>query len=193
MEQEHYQRPWSQGDLTKLCGIFASINLLRTSLKAPFLTHRYCENLFALGAEYLRRCGFMRGMLKDGISDHQLWLLLRFLCIRIERWHPVRLKLQRPFRKRTEPVPMKMFTDRMAQLLAVPGTAAIIAYETTLDAHYTVVRSVTPSALMLNDSTGITRLLRRSCSTTALALSKGRSKLLHPGSTIILTASARSR
>jgi hypothetical protein len=143
-------KPFEQGDLDGLCGVYAVVNATRL---AAHPHHRLrvadCRELFAALLTELADEGRLRGFVTHGLGPRILARLLR----RAERWlrkhHGLALGVSRPFRKQDEPGPEECLRV-LAEHLERPGTAAIVGS----DEHWTVIRAVTAKRLLLADSDG---------------------------------------
>jgi len=143
-------RPFEQGDLDGLCGVYAVVNATRLAAHPHRrLRAADCHELFAALLAELAGEGRLRGFVAAGLGTRVMARLLR----RAERWlrkrHGLALEVRRPFAKRDQPEPeecLRVLTEHLAR----PGTAAIVGS----DEHWTVVRAVTPKRLLLADSDG---------------------------------------
>ena len=143
-------RPFEQGDLDGLCGVYAVVNATRL---AAHPHHRLraadCYGLFAALLAELAHEGRLRGFVATGLGPRVMNRLLR----RADRWlrkrHGLALEVSRPFAKRDQPGSEECLRV-LAEHLARPGTAAIVGS----DEHWTVVRADTPKRLLLADSDG---------------------------------------
>ena len=137
-------RPFAQGDLDWLCGVYAVINAVRLAARPHCrLGKADCGELFAALLAELAGAGRLRGFVTGGMGRGMLVRLLR----RADRWlrkrHGLALEVSRPFAERDEPGPEACLRV-LAAHLARPGTAAIVGS----DEHWTVVRAVTPRRLL---------------------------------------------
>jgi hypothetical protein len=143
-------RPFEQGDLDGLCGVYAIVNAVRLAAQPH---HRLrvadCRELFAVLLAELADEGRLRGFVTHGLGSRVLARLLR----RAERWlrtqHGLTLEVHRPFRKQDQPEfdeCLRVLTEHLERL----GTAAIVGS----DEHWTVIRGVTAKRLLLADSDG---------------------------------------
>jgi hypothetical protein len=143
-------RPFEQGDLDGLCGVYSVSNAVRLSAHLHRrLPTAECRGLFAALLAELADEGRLRGFVAAGLGPRVLTRLLR----RAKRWlrkhHGLVLEVSRPFAKRDEPGPGECLRV-LAEHLERPGTAAIVGS----DEHWMVIRGVTPKRLLLADSDG---------------------------------------
>lgn len=179
-------RPWRQSDLDKTCGIVSITNAIRLCVGTVVLGRQESVDLFADGAGYLLRRGFLKEILREGMGQHEHLHLVHFLCRVLERRYAIRLKVNRPYRKRTKNIPITIVTEQLAEFLAVGGRAALCSFETTEYSHYTTIRAVSRSSLLLSDGDH-TRLPLKSCSTASSAHRHGYRYYIHTESVIILS------
>ena len=150
------------------------------------LGRRESVDLFADGAGYLLRRGFLRGILREGMGQHEHVHLLHYLCRVIERRYAIRLKVKRPYRKRTKNIPITIVAEQLAEFLAVGSRAVLCSFETTEYGHYTAIRAVSRSSLLLSDGDH-TWLPLKSCSTASSAHRQGYRYYIHTESVIFLS------
>lgn len=186
MARRQAPRPWRQSDLDKTCGIVSSVNAIRLCVGAGVLGRYESAALFAAGADYLLRRKALRGILKEGMSDGQHLHLVHFLCRLMCRRYGQRIKVCRPFRGRVRAIPIQRFVYQVRHFLRLRGTAVIISFETLEYAHFTVVRGVTRSSLLLSDSGFRDRLPLKSCSTAFSAHKRGFRYCIPVSTTIFL-------
>lgn len=143
-------KPFEQGDLDGLCGVYAVVNAARLAAHPHRrLPAAECRELFAVLLAELADEGRLRGFVAHGLGNRVLARLLR----RTDRWlrkrNGLALEVRRPFAERGEPGPEACLRV-LAEHLARPGAAAIVGS----DEHWMVVRAVTPKRLLLADSNG---------------------------------------
>src|SRR5215217_1160720 len=143
-------KPFEQGDLDGLCGVYAVVNAARLAAHPHRrLSAADCRGLFAALLAELAEEGRLRGFVAAGLGTRVLARLLRRAGRWLRKHHGLALEVRRPFAKRDQPQP-EACLQTLAEHLARPGTAAIVGS----DEHWTVVRAVTPKRLLLADSDG---------------------------------------
>jgi hypothetical protein len=143
-------KPFEQGDLDGLCGVYAVVNAARLAAHPHRrLPAAECRGLFAALLAELAEEGRLRGFVAAGLGNRVLARLLRRAGQWLRKRHGLALEVRRPFAKRDQPGP-EACLRALAEHLARPGTAAIVGS----DEHWTVVRAVTPKRLLLADSDG---------------------------------------
>jgi hypothetical protein len=143
-------RPFEQGDLDGLCGVYAVVNAVRLTAQPH---HRLrvadCRGLFVALLAELADEGRLRGFVAAGLGPRVLARLLRRAGHWLRKHHGLALEVSRPFRKQDTPEfeeCLRVLTEHLER----PGTAAIV----DSDEHWTVIRGVTPKRLLLADSDG---------------------------------------
>ena len=143
-------RPFEQGDLDGLCGVYAVVNATRLAARLHRrLSAADCADLFAALLAELADEGRLRGFVTHGLGPRVMARLLRRSGRWLRKRHGLALEVRRPFARRDQPGPDACLRV-LAGHLARPGTAAIVGS----DEHWTVVRGVTPKRLLLADSDG---------------------------------------
>src|SRR5215217_8060475 len=143
-------KPFEQGDLDGLCGVYAVVNAARLAAHPHRrLPAAECRELFAALLAELAEEGRLRGFVAHGLGTRVLARLLRRAGRWLRKRHGLALEVRRPFAKHDEHGP-EACLQTLAGHLARPGTAAIVGS----DEHWTVVRAVTPRRLLLADSDG---------------------------------------
>jgi hypothetical protein len=179
-------RPFEQGDLDGLCGVYAVVNAVRlTAHPHRRLPTAECRELFAALLAELADEGRLRGFVAHGLGTRVLARLLRRAGRWLRKRHGLALEVRRPFAKRDEPGP-EACLRALAEHLARPGTAAIVGS----DEHWTVVRAVTPKRLLLADSNGRRHFATATVSAAAGAGSASRPWL--PGMVLLQASSSEA-
>jgi hypothetical protein len=164
-------RPFEQGDLDGLCGVYAVVNAARLAAHPHRrLRAAECRGLFAALLEELADEGRLRGFVAAGLGNRVLARLLRRAGRWLRKRHGLALEVRRPFSKADEPDPDACLRA-LAEHLARPGTAAIVGS----DEHWTVVRAVTPRRLLLADNDG-----RRHFATATVSAAAGTGSASRP-------------
>lgn len=152
-------RPFEQGDLDGLCGLYAVINAVAL-VAAPItpLSRARARALLHVGAEALLTQDEGPDILASGMSvETQVAVALHMLA-RAEEVTGVRLCATQLFAappSRKPPVSMTTLRDKLAD-----GSALIVCLSKTLS-HFTVLCGMTPSRAILFDSDGLRWLDRR--------------------------------
>jgi hypothetical protein len=151
-------KPFQQGGLDGLCGLYSVVNATRLAAwPVRRLTIHECESLFAVLVAELDRDDSLLGTLLNG-TRRPVARLLRCADRWLTELHGLRLHYQRPF-YRQHSVTNSTVARTIATHLAPLATAMIV-----LDGHYchwSVVEAVTPTSLLLFDSDGLRRVRHR--------------------------------
>ena len=151
-------RPYRQGDLDGLCGVYAVVNALRHVLQLP---EEQCQQLFEKLIKALEQdCCHLHRHLLWGMSFRQLRRLVAAVSsCRLEgqklTFDARRLWLKQE--QRTLPHLWAALNEELG-----PTCVAIIGLS-GVDDHWCVVYRVTPKTLHLLDSSGQTRIYRSRC------------------------------
>lgn len=162
-------RPFEQGELDGLCGIYSVINSLNWALHSLRASHRGTRRqagqlieeerigLFASAVRILPHRRYGLCPVVDGISGAELARVLKESVAWLQDRRGLQLSIRRPFYRRTR-VTTRRLRLVLTEHLAKPGTAAIIGVEPPWE-HWTVVVRVTAKRLALLDSSGASILL----------------------------------
>jgi hypothetical protein len=153
-------KPFQQGGLDGLCGVYAVINAVRLAAwPLRRISAKHSEALFALLAADLDRDGHLVKVLTRGTHAYLVSRMLN----QADRWLAnklnLRLRFYRPFYNRPRAVSrsvVRVISDHMM----APQTTALIVL-TGRYHHWSVVQAATPAFLILFDSDGIHRVRRR--------------------------------
>lgn len=159
IEARHGVAPMQQGELDKLCGIYAVINAIRLAAEASTpLNMPACRTLFAAGVEFMTSLELLDEAAVDGIS-HKHWRRLVKRLIKSASDDRFEFSIERPARSDWTSVhhAFAWIDESLAQ-----GKAVLLALDGKLK-HYTVVAGSTPHALLLFDSTGLQFVHKSSC------------------------------
>jgi hypothetical protein len=150
--------PYEQGDFDGLCGIYAIINAARLAIGTtrPDLDEEAWQNLFYALLQAADQSVGVANAAMAGIGTKRIRELLGFASSYLADEHGVRLRHQRAIKRRTRPS-LKALMPELADWTAVPGSAVLIGFDGHLN-HWTVLRRVTASSLVLFDSSGHSRV-----------------------------------
>lgn len=148
-------RPARQGSLDGLCGVYAVINsldLVGMSMRRSALHRELFQQLvYALGAASLLSA------MNDGMDALTLQRAAELAFGWLATTHGVVLEVTLPFHGRRFRSTAG-FLRALRPYVDAPETAVIIAYRTVRHSHWTVVRDMDGSDLLLRDSDGLTAL-----------------------------------
>jgi hypothetical protein len=141
-------RPYRQGELDSLCGVYCVVNAVRLAARSHRRLGRTTSTaLFAVLVHQLDERGRLRKVVTSGMGTRLVARLLRSAGGWLQDEHELQLEVKRPLRKRDAP---GHCLELLAAHLEEPGTAAIVATEE----HWTVAQAVGSKRLQLFDSNG---------------------------------------
>jgi hypothetical protein len=142
-------RPYKQGELDALCGVYAVVNGVRV-VTAPHLhlPRSAAVDLFAeLTSKAVGR-KFLREAIVEGMTPKDLAPLLDRAQIWLRKNYDICLHVEQPFPRGSTVSRLSLY--RVLEHLEVPGAAAIVSTRV----HWTVAVSATERRLYLLDSNG---------------------------------------
>ncbi len=152
-------KPLRQGRLDYLCGVYAVINAVRLTLADPAdFRSTDCRWLFQALVRDLGRAGVITDLMIDGQNQTHVRLCLRLAQTHVSHRYPATFAYAVPFHGRSI-VPRRHFLAAIRDHLKHPSRAAVLR----LSQHWSVVRRVSPTALVLFDSWGVERIALREC------------------------------
>lgn len=168
-------KPYQQGGLDSLCGIYAIINAFKWGLRdlSP-LTKKKCKHLHSTLSEYLENQGLLSSAVNNGISYPDLGQLIKVSGECICKEKSIIQTTRKPFHSKRG-VNIQTLSLKLQSHLAAPHAAAIIVTTGRMD-HWTVATGISRSSIILSDSAGLLRLRLRNC--TCAQPSKGRGRTL---------------
>ena len=169
-------RPFQQGGLDSLCGLYSIINAER------FVNHstdRESQQLFDSLIHYLARHGLLTKFLINGIIHTEMLVILKKVVGK-KRISNVQI----PFRGVQNPDLTRFWKSMQYFLDGTPGRAIILGLQGYHD-HWTVIEKITNRSILLYDSSLIKRLPRSRCTTVYATWQ--RKHLLLPAQTYFLS------
>ena len=155
-------RPYSQGDLDGLCGVYAIVNAV--AHLCPTIKSADSERLFAAILRALRaQSGPRTSFVTAGIELPQVLCLMEIAFKHVKRRHGITLVA----RLVPKPIAKRWGIDTMWQHLAKrfdERCVAILGLGGRHD-HWTLAAGITPRQIKLKDSDGLHRLNRAHCGT----------------------------
>lgn len=158
-------RPFVQGALDGLCGVYSIINGLawalhthqssveKPALRTRRLTGRESEELFATLVSALLKRKRRGAIIVDGLHSLDISYLLRESALWLREQHQTELDVVRPFYHRRR-ISTQSMLQRLRTHLSVPGGAAIIGIESPWK-HWTVAIGLNRVRVQLLDSDGL--------------------------------------
>jgi hypothetical protein len=157
-------RPFQQGNLDGLCGIYALINAIRLATADHLhLSNNEWMGVFgSLLAQADRHTG-ATDLVTGGIGTRRLIALTRYAIDHMANHHGIELTMSRPLIELERPSKRKLIA-KLRRLVGRPASAVLFGLGGHLD-HWTVVCSVSDRSLGLFDSSGLHRIRIDHCRT----------------------------
>jgi len=153
-------RPFAQGDLDNLCGLYAAINAL-CLVSAPVrpLNRREARHVLNAGMSYLQRRNWLSDAVLHGMNVQRQRAVTRHMAKAAGQIAGFKFSAVQPL-----PGKSKMATDAALSLIAqrVENGAAFIANLENTFWHYTVISGLSNSRIYLFDSDGLSWIERSS-------------------------------
>lgn len=149
-------KPYLQGDLDCLCGLYAVINSIRFSLSQYHpLRKQDCRAIYYELIDHLEETEYLTEALTSGLVTPEVSRLLKVA----ERWlletKGITVLHRKPFHKHPH-ISYSKLISRLSSHLANPGTAVLVLALGRVD-HWTVAHSINRKSLGLLDSHGMHR------------------------------------
>jgi hypothetical protein len=184
-------RPYRQGELDGLCGLYAGINAVRLALRNGD-TRLGIDDWQALFTAMLAAAEDRTGAYAAtafGIGTKSLVAMLKVARQHLSDEHGIALTVRRVGR-RGERLPFEAMLARLIELAAAPHSAVILSLCGHLD-HWSVLKRVTATSLELFDSYGFIRVAIANCRMShEPARPSQREHVLHARALLHLTAGA---
>jgi hypothetical protein len=149
-------KPFRQGELDGLCGIYAIVNAMRLAASGADLNNKAWRRLFAaLMAEADDVVG-AAAMASYGLDTRPLGKLLKFAAKNLSIEHGLEIAVSRVAKKQDR-VDKPQLLQLLTSISQEPRSAALIAVTGRMN-HWTVLKSVARTSLELFDSDGYARV-----------------------------------
>ena len=160
LEQLTPPKPYRQGRLDALCGLYACINAQRRlqaynqpDQKLPW------RSLFSACLKQLSQTADLAQVMAEGLSHQQVWLCMQYLCNKLHRDFNIHTAIGRPLISKG-PLPTRTILNSLEKNLAQPTCTAMIGLQGFGFNHWTVVSKLSAHHIHLHDSGGM-KLIRR--------------------------------
>lgn len=151
-------RPYLQGNLDSLCGVYALINGIRWALRNDSVSAKgeHWEELFRILTNHAIKDRGHLELVSEGLSLYGMIALMHVARGHLREYHDIELSFRRPFAlgRPTEP---EEVVKRMSDHLRKPDTAVIAAVYGTLN-HWCVTKQIDDRHVDLFDSDRLARL-----------------------------------
>ncbi len=172
-------KPYLQGDVDGLCGLYSAVNALRLIEKKLTLDECYEEVHIWLTALEKRR-GEIAKVIINGLYLYDLNFVLNLMA---EKFDVTKF---RPFYKQAN-IPFNVYWDTLKSFFEEGDQRAVIAgYENRRldDSHWSVIKKVTDKSIHLFDSCGRRYILKSKCMTQKM--NGNQTIVLYPAQTFFL-------
>lgn len=163
-------KPYKQGDLDNLCGLYAALNAIRL-VAAPTrpLNRMEAEHLFQSGIDYLDRKRALADVVRHGMEYRRQHAVMRHMARSASGITGVSVAVEQAFPKGwaltgTQAKKHAQIMSGIADRISF-GSALILELRRTWR-HYTVISGISPSRVLLFDSDGLRWVERRALGTT---------------------------
>lgn len=146
-------KPYKQGDLDALCGLYSIINACRIACRSPEINKRLDGwNLFSCLVGALEERGKVSNVLLHGISIRDHNHLLKTAGRYLTRNHGLHLLIERPLGKIPKLTVNQVFAIARKHLHK-PATTALLDFETEEWQHWSIITRIENRRVYLADST----------------------------------------
>jgi len=154
-------QPYQQG-IDQLCGIYSLINATRLVIRPMRIKAELLSRCFTTLVQKKRSHDFIT----NGTYVTYVSYMLKEIFI---KEYPI--KTSKPFRQK---VPLEIYWDKLTEFLEKENRAVVMLFYTASAGHWTVIREITETQLILFDSKKTRNLKKEICTTTELSESKTR-------------------
>lgn len=149
-----FPKPYKQGDLDALCGLYSIINACRIACKSPAINKRLdAWKMFSCLVGALEERGKVTNVLLHGIGTRDHRHLLKTADLYLTRNHGLNLLVERPLRKVLRPTVHQVFALARRHLLK-SGSTALLDFETVEWQHWSVITRIANRRVYWADSAG---------------------------------------
>ncbi|MES0090058.1 hypothetical protein [Mesorhizobium sp. M0030] len=155
--------PFRQGELDGLCGVYAVVNAIRLVLgvQATLLRQRDWQDLFVALVEAVDRSVGAAHAASNGIDTQPLRYLLKAAILHLATEHDLTIRAKSMLGRDEQPC-FEELLRRLGDWVGQPGQAVVLSVFGSLN-HWTVVRRISRSSLVLFDSSGYARISLDTC------------------------------
>ena len=179
-------KPYRQGDLDGLCGLYAVVNALRLATAGERLTKYTWRLIFAALAVATDNQVGVANALTWGIDRNRLIKILKEANITIAEETGLQISVRRPLRRHSK-IGLADLLGELQELLAQPRAALLIALSGAVE-HWTVLHSVEPERLVLWDSGGMQWISLGRCRMGYEPTRTNREYVLRRGDVLLISA-----
>lgn len=151
-------KPFRQGVLDYTCGLYSVVNAIKLAAKSHKGLNRYTyEELYHHLVYELDRARNLSDAIQYGMNSPQISMLLRAAKEWLLEHEKIDLRWGKPYHT-SKKLYLPSILTRMREHLE-EGGSVLVSIE-FLSGHWTVIRKITPSTLMMFDSAGYHRFKR---------------------------------
>lgn len=180
-------KPFRQGDLDALCGVYALINAVRQGTQTLAPPKRIdWEGLFAAILQDIAKKSTLANSAIWGLSPSQLRGRVRVAHRWLKAEYGLAIELSQPWQ-------LHRYMDiadecrKLAQLISQPGHVAIIGFITRYHSHWSVIRRINHRSIILCDSGRMSRLtIARMCFNSEEKLEEGKKVVMSSDDLLVL-------
>lgn len=180
-------RPYKQGELDGLCGLYAIINSIRWCLRGHALSSKgqhWCD-VFAVLNNYAVKELVNLSIASTGTGLNSMIWLLRTAQEHMIDVHGVHIRTHRPFAL-SKPKQSVQITETILNHLNHPNSSALLAIYGAVN-HWTVTTEITNNTVKLFDSDRSQTMSATTLQPADLVSKKQRRSHIQPGSLICLS------
>ncbi|MFE0233334.1 hypothetical protein ACFW0F_05280 [Brucella anthropi] len=184
-------RPYLQGNLDSLCGVYALINGIRWALRNELVSDKgeHWEELFRKLTDHAIKSRGHLELVNDGLSLYGMIALTHVAQDHMREYHDIEVVMRRPFALR-RPLEASESLNTISDHLAQPNTAVLAAVYGTLN-HWCVIKQLDEQRAHLFDSDRLFRLPTSAFRPQEFIESHKRRAHVQPGSIIVMNISKR--
>lgn len=184
-------RPYLQGNLDSLCGIYALINGIRWALRNELVSAKgeHWEELFRKLTDHAIKSRGHLELVNDGLSLYGMIALTHVAQDHMREYHNIEVVMRRPFALR-RPLEAMESVNTISDHLAQSNTAVLAAVYGTLN-HWCVIKVLDEQHAHLFDSDRQSHLPKSAFQPAGFIDPKRRRTHVQPGSIILLEFALR--
>ncbi|WP_139976504.1 hypothetical protein [Ochrobactrum sp. CGA5] len=184
-------RPYLQGNLDSLCGVYALINGIRWALRNELVSAKgeHWEELFRKLTDHAIKSRGHLELVNDGLSLYGMIALTHVAQDHMREYHNIGVVMRRPFALR-RPLEAMESVNTISDHLAQSNTAVLAAVYGTLN-HWCVIKQLDEQRAHLFDSDRQSHLAISAFQPAGFIDPKRRRTHVQPGSIILLEFALR--
>jgi hypothetical protein len=179
-------RPYRQGDMDSLCGLYAIINGLRVCCKRAKINSKIdWVDCFYLVLRQLEIEGKAISTMLNGMSTRMVVNCLRILAKHFAKKYKLEISCKFPWKSKKRLNARKALL-LLEQAIGLPGTSAVLGIDGRNVQHWTAVKGLTERKILLADSSGLKSKNRSDfCFRKNLQLSRGRTYVVNGNALVV--------